>query len=316
MTGASYSVFFAFAFDAATRPMYRRIIRRLKRHYGNRFNFILGNRDIIEPSHEYVGLGIEIFKNQNSDMLAQFANNIRTADIIVADLTHNNPNVHVELGIAITLNKNILRVSSRNIVEVGSDVKGYEVNFYSSAPALFKMIDEYLEMFLRIKDMPLDSSAGALYGVKNNLILQPREPVTVAAMRDGVIRAKFSFISAGADDDWFGIFLRNRSQQAFAGGYLLYIRRSGSLEFDEMPSGTKPRQRQLNPLALGAEHLLECTIDGSHFEAHLNDSDSGFICEDLTGQSFGIVRLCAWDTLVRCHRVETVCRDTIASTSS
>jgi hypothetical protein len=82
---------FAFPFDPAIRPMYERIMTHLKAKYEDRFQFLFGNSSIIEPCPPF--MKYEMFKKQNTD-LNQFLSNIESCDVVVADLTYNNPNVH------------------------------------------------------------------------------------------------------------------------------------------------------------------------------------------------------------------------------
>ena len=195
MKPQSYTVFLAFPYDAATGPMYRRIADALAKRYSDRFRFLVGIREVIPTSPR--DLTIQTFKSQNNDLLKQFRNNVRASDIIVADLTNNNPNVHVELGIALTLNKNILRVSSRSLAEVGSDVRGYEVISYQDEEVLTKRIDDYLKTFLEIKDLPFGNDAGLLYEEdRARTTLERGETKTVGAMRDGGVRVRFCFTAA------------------------------------------------------------------------------------------------------------------------
>jgi len=102
---SSYRIFFAFPFDPAIRPMYERIMIHLKKKFNDRFQCVYGNSSIIQPSPKF--LEYQVFKQQNTDLLKQFFSNIESCDVVVADLTYNNPNVHVELGIALSLQRYI-----------------------------------------------------------------------------------------------------------------------------------------------------------------------------------------------------------------
>jgi hypothetical protein len=194
-------------FDGSMLPMYEKIVRNIKHTFGERFKFIFGNEEVIKSRRP---LTMELFKNQNIDLLEQFYFNIRSSDIIIGDLTNNNPNVHVELGIALTLNKNILRVSGRDLGELGSDVKGYETRRYRNGNELRSQIEKYLRIFLSIKELPLSRKAGHFYKIqfygeqpiKHGLVIR------VTSMRDGALRVKFKF-KKGEQEDWFGVFIRS-----------------------------------------------------------------------------------------------------------
>ena len=85
---SSYRVFFAFPFDSAIKPMYERIMTDLKTRCKERFQFLFGNSSVIEPSPKF--LKYQMFKEQNTDLLNQFLSNIKSCDVVVADLTYNN----------------------------------------------------------------------------------------------------------------------------------------------------------------------------------------------------------------------------------
>lgn len=318
--GKSYQIFFAFPFDAATKPMYERIMNSLTKKFKGQFQFIFGNSSIIESSPKFQK--IHFFKKQNNDLLQQFLSNIKASDIIVADLTNNNPNVHVELGIGITLNKNILRVSSRNITEVGSDVKGYEVNHYTSEEDLFRKIRDYMERFLSIKELPLSRKAGPLY-VKHIYASKPEimqheegQPLPVRPlspmMRDGALRVKFIFKSAKTDTDWFGIYLRYGLHPWAGPAYLVFARLNGSLELAELPHIRILKTIKYSAISRNDSQILEVAFDGSNLSACLvNQSNKRLEVDNLLIQSPGNVGLGCYRSAVKISSAETTCRDAI-----
>ena len=118
----SHKIFFAIPFDSATKQLYERVAEGLRQRYKT-LTTIIGTEEI-GPSPSYSS--IATFKAQNRELTEQFFKRIRDADVVVADLTHNNPNVHVELGIALFENKNILRVTGRSVTELGFDIRNLE----------------------------------------------------------------------------------------------------------------------------------------------------------------------------------------------
>ena len=100
-----HKLFFAIPFDSATRNLYERISCVIRKRYPA-VTTLIGNHQV-GPSPQYSDFAS--FKAQNRELTEQFVSQIMDADVVIADLTHNNPNVHVELGIALTENKNILR---------------------------------------------------------------------------------------------------------------------------------------------------------------------------------------------------------------
>src|SRR5437016_1454370 len=89
-----YAVFFAFPFDPATYQMYKGIISSLqrKKQFAGSFDFRYGFDQVISPTpHKYER---EAFKTQNTDLITQFRSIILASDIVIADMTNDNPNVH------------------------------------------------------------------------------------------------------------------------------------------------------------------------------------------------------------------------------
>lgn len=234
--------------------------------------------------------------------------------MVVADLTYNNPNVHVELGIALSLNKNILRVSGRSLTEIGSDVRGYEVQFYTTEEDLRNKIQSYLEQYISIKELPLSKEAGPFYGLyyPQEKDLRPHEYIPIkTSFRDGAVKVNFQFKSAKLDSDWFGIFFRQNHPNIWLSGYLLYARKQGSLEIAALPVNLLQKQ-DYGDLGLGVQHTIQFAVDGNRLMACLDDKFEGCLgTEALDFQSPGSIGLYCYDTEVKFSLVETVCRDTI-----
>jgi hypothetical protein len=311
----SYRVFFAIPFDPAMKSMYTGIVCDLRKEYGDRLQFAFGT-EAVGPSQDF--LDMQAFKAQNADLLAQFRSQITSSNIIVADLTNNNPNVHVELGIAITQNKNILRVSGRNIVEVGSDIKGFFVDQYRERNDLCEKLEKYIGMFLKIKDQPLDGSS-PFY--KTHFLPLPLNGLggwdhkPLLAMRDGELKAKFSISLPPTNNDymnWFGAFIRY-SDHPWYNSYLIYVRMNGMLEIAQMPSIeplTSPKEHP--PLQLNHDYTFHFKIDGSHLIASLDDDFANAVeVKGLNNQSHGWIALACLGTQVNLSTIETVCRDTV-----
>lgn len=138
----NYTIFFAIPFDSATRNLYDDVIRTLKVHYSE-INAVIGSKEVA-PSPTYSE--IMTFKAQNRQLNDQFKSKIQNADVVVADLTNNNPNVNFELGIALMQDKNILRVTGRSLTELGFDIRNLEVYTYRNATDLAQTLLEYLEV--------------------------------------------------------------------------------------------------------------------------------------------------------------------------
>lgn len=266
-----YKVFFAIPFDAPSRAMYDSIIEELqsKPDFKDIFQFALGT-EVVGPSEEYAN--IQAFKEQNAGVLEQFFSQISSSDVIVADLTNNNANVHLELGIALAQDKNILRVLARNIVETASDLKGHYNHQYQTKALLLTKLVDYLGMFLKIKRLPLSEKAGPFYNHYADKTIKDAENtarfVHVGNMRDGEVMVKFHMSESSHPLDWFGFFIR--ASEPWLGGNLVYVRANGSLEVDQMPSGPKLGEKQHPPINSDQQYILHVKFDGNQLLASLD----------------------------------------------
>lgn len=87
---------------------------------------------VIKPSVEEVGLKcIRVDETEGSaNIVRKIIEYISNARIIIADLTHKNPNVFYELGIAHALNNNTIVIAQDIARDVPFDVKSYKVIEY------------------------------------------------------------------------------------------------------------------------------------------------------------------------------------------
>jgi hypothetical protein len=308
---ASYRIFFAIPFDKATYAMYERIAEMIRAKYS--ITTIMGTREI-GPSRDYSD--IASFKDQNTEMIEQMRLAIEGSDIIVADMTHNNPNVHFELGIALYLNKNIFKVTGRSLTELGFDIRGLEIFAYRDADDLFKRICNYLDLFMKIKNLPLSPEAGSLYqrfAFEKPIDANTNHAVGIIAlngfrMRDGVVETTFAFETFMHSDDWFGIYLRFDSNPMLS-SYLVYCRQNGLVEIAAYP-GTKILKRELLvPGGVNCEKVFSMELEGETVEARIDGKALRY--DRLEIQSQGNVWLAAHQCKVICSKAEAVCHDTI-----
>jgi hypothetical protein len=82
-----HKLFFAIPFDSATKNLYKRSSSKIRKRYPEIIT-VIGNQEI-GPSPEYSDFAS--FKAQNRELTRQFVAQIMDADIVIADLTHNNP---------------------------------------------------------------------------------------------------------------------------------------------------------------------------------------------------------------------------------
>lgn len=331
-----YKVFFAIPFDAATKSMYDTIIEDLRNSkFKDDFDFSLGTTSVDNTKPDFSKIKeskLEEFKAQNQDFLTRFVHVIESSDIIVADLTSNNPSVHLELGIALTLNKNIFRVTGRDLIDIATDLQGYEVNKYTCRQQLYDWLVSYLDYFLTIKRTPptviihdwnnvgrditgLDSTIvrTELEKAKDRYYYHPA-PIN-GRTRDSEIRLRFKFIETFDNSDWFGILLRNEIPNPWlGGGYFVFIRLGGQLEIHDVPTGEPPRNKKdYPPLGKNTEHVLRVNIDGGHLSASLDEElESGIYIDHLENQSPGNAYLLCYRSFVKFGQVAFAQHDAIA----
>jgi hypothetical protein len=131
-------------------------------------------------------------------------------------------------------------------------------------------------------------------------------------MRDGEIKMKFRFSWTGLDEDWFGVFLRSGQVNPWNGGYLVNVRKNGSLELTMMPTAAILATKQYAALEIDKECTLHVKIDGSNLVASLDDDFTDYLeFGNLTIQSYGFVSLGCFRSKVFFKEFEAINRDTI-----
>ncbi len=311
----SHKLFFAIPFDSATKNLYEMVGTTIRRKYPD-VTTVIGSHEV-GPSQRYSD--IASFKAQNRELTKQFVNQIRDADIVIADLTNNNPNVHVELGIALMENKNILRVTGRSVTELGFDISNLEVQQYKDETQLTKTITDYLDIFFQIKKLPVANQFSQLYFkepgiVKLRAFHQQQDTLDVQSkcpecftMRDGAVNAEFEILKAKIPGDWFGIYFRV-GVNLLMGGYLVYVRQNGQLEIAVYPG---PRVLQVVNIgqSISGRQVLKIEFENDYLEAQIGSAQLRIA--NLSQQTIGHVFPAAWNTDVDLHLFEMVCRDTI-----
>jgi hypothetical protein len=308
----THKVFFAIPFDSASKNMYERVARRLRKRFPW-ITTIIGTQEV-SPSPKYSNMAS--FRAQNRELNRQFVTQIRSADVIVADLTHNNPNVHVELGIALTENRNILRVTGRSVTELGFDIRNLDVRQYQDEGQLTKTLVQYLRTFFSIKRLTISPRHAALYfrepaplrleAIQRDFDMQSTSPPSYL-LRDGGVRATFEILKAKSPDCWFGIYIRT-GESPFLGSHLIYVRQNGAVELAVYPGPvvveTFSLDRQISgirTLALAFENdYLEIAIGRVRLKS-----------SKLSLQTAGRIAFAAWGADVIVQTAEVIRRDTI-----
>lgn len=313
----SYTVFFAIPFDPATSDMYRKIQEELSGNpnYAKRLNFVFG-KEVVGPSEHFANM--QAFKEQNADILYRFYEQINSADIVIADLTNNNANVHLELGIALSQNKNILRLSGRDIVQIASDIKGFYVDQYKNQGELLKIIKDYLDMFFRIKSLDVVGDSPFHKHHFLSRLASPDDALypeyhRLSTMRDGELRVSFSLQSNDEKEGWFGAYFRFGYLTApWLGGYLAYVRQNGSIQIVETPTYSQLDHKQHTPLSPNRNYTFHLMVEGSHLFVWLDDEFAGHAeVSGLINQKCGNLAIACYHSVARLESIETVRRDTI-----
>lgn len=308
-----HKLFFAIPFDSATKNLYERVTAVIQKQFPQ-VTTVIGNKEV-GPSPAYAN--IASFKAQNRELTSQFVAQIRDADVVVADLTHNNPNVHVELGIALMENKNILRVTGRSVTELGFDIRNLEVRQYGNEQDLTKMLIAYLKTFFAIKRLPLTKRHTALYfreplpiqlraTTERGFAIQSNSPIKYV-LRDGAVRATFNILNTMSSDDWFGIYFRS-GESPLLGSHLAYVRKNGSIEVARYPGPVIIDRFSLGRTLSGRETLV-LEFENNHIDIRLGRAR--FKSDRLSHQFAGKVAFAAWQSDVDIMAAEIICRDTI-----
>ncbi len=310
-----HRIFIAIPFDAATRNQYNRIGDEITNRYPT-VTWVIGNKEV-GPSPQYSD--IASFKAQNRELTKQFVHQITEADIVIADLTHNNPNVHVELGIALTQNKNILRVSGRSITELGFDIRNLEIYTYKNEHELLEKITTYLDIFFKIKQLPISKECGELYCEEPDvpIELRAREEETCRLhsisncqglmVRDGAVQVEFEILAARKPRDWFGVYFRV-GDSPFLGSHLAYVRQDGRIEIAVYPGPRVIARESYGDRVVG-KHLLRIEFENN--EAEVRFENVKLVTDKLSHQTAGHVLPAAYCSDVDLHSAQMICRDTI-----
>lgn len=314
-----FTIFFAIPFDSLTRDTYEAVRSELTEYYkknGYSLTTIVGN-ERVGPSKRY--WEVISFKAQNEDLHRQFIKDIKRSHVVVADLTNNNPNVHLELGIALAMNKNILRVTGRHVGEIGFDIRNMDAAEYKNEEGLVSIIKEYLDVFFKIKRLGYDVEMKELYQrmlpiklpgtkgeVKRGITWITTSPMAV--FRDGGIQLKAKFLDGINELPWLGIIFR--MSEIDRSGYLLRFYKNGDIELVLHPSLGIIERKQCSPDDMTKAFELVVDIQNDEIEVKLNKKSFAFDSR-LDLQDVGGVYLATFESQAEFECTETINRDTI-----
>lgn len=239
-------IFGAFAWNESVMSMYEEIFRKIIDKYG--WNVQYGAKHLLKTDKDWGNdiktKDIEEFVNRNKQLYDIFVEGIASCDLFIADITNHNPNVLLELGIAIQQNKNILLVTSQDLDDLPFDIRGFEAKIYHTKEELQKLIEREIEMYTLIKEQTFESNKFIKkYQPKTEgtIINHNSVRIDVPKLKNLRIKVDFRFkYSTNHKLDWFGIHLRSQGPSRYF-SELVLVRYTG-----ETRSLTWPEQRKEN----------------------------------------------------------------------
>lgn len=237
-------IFGAFDWNPYVLGMYEDIFTEINEKYGWQVQY--GAKHILTLDkmwkNDIKPNDVEEFINRNKQLYDIFVDGISNCDLFIGDITNQNPNVLLELGIAIQQNKNILVVTSQDIKNLPFDIRGLEAKKYESKQDLQKLIEKEIKMYVLIKEQSFEP--GKFINTKRYLlpqkdILVDNEAIRISnlpKLKNLRIKIDFKFIfSTNHDWDWFGINLRTQGPSRYNSELVLirYTGKTRSLTFPE-----------------------------------------------------------------------------------
>lgn len=318
------STFVAFPWDVHLLATYETIFKSLKeqKEYKN-LTFKYGFK--VLPS-EKKSLGIAEFINRNKQMYDIFVEGIENSDIFIADITDRNPNVMLELGIAMKLNKNILILKEKGKKEkFPFNIQSVHIQEYGSIAELEKIISDFIDIYSRIRNQTFNAHLQERY-IKidkidlvnpRNFISHPKFPKGVKNLK---MRFKYTFPDHVHPADWVGIHLRTLGPER-NNSELIYSRVNGELESLSWP----PHKAKIEGAGIKTRknNIFEISIIENKLEAWT--STKQLIDENVFIDSFGDILIGSWNhpkypsalkdhqLRVECTEIEIINLDTTSS---
>ncbi len=245
-TKGEKKIFGAFEWNVYAMAMYEDIFQAIRDKY--KWDIQYGAKQLLKNDEDW-GSGIKTkdikeFINRNKQLYDIFVEGISSCDLFIADITKHNPNVMLELGIAIQQDKNILIVTSQEVDDLPFDIRGFEAKTYHTKDELQKLIEREIEIYTAIKEQNFDSqkninkhqpSPGGIITNKSAV------RIDVPKLKNLRMRIDFRFsYSTNHKLDWFGVHLRSQGPSAVL-SELALVRYTGKTR-----SVTWPEQRKEN----------------------------------------------------------------------
>jgi hypothetical protein len=137
-------------------------------------------------------------------LLDKIKENINRADIIIADCSGRNPNVFYELGIAHTLNKDVILITHDEIKETPSDIRHYEFIRYAlnDDVAFLNRLDNAIENITFKRYEPYYEQAKLIFAQFNDASMNRFHAVTqqlfFSSLRDADRQGKLPSLTDNA----------------------------------------------------------------------------------------------------------------------
>jgi len=168
--------------------------------------------DIIKPAVDESGLGYTCRRADEimrpGSVIKDIVNSIRNADVVIADLTGQNPNVFYELGVRHSLRGRTIMLT-QTMEDVPFDLRNYRViQYIPDSPAGFRQVTKQIRENLqqlaqddRIFDSPVLDSLPPKTREKLDERIEPQTPQERLALDIQAVRTTVEGLGRRLDDD-------------------------------------------------------------------------------------------------------------------
>lgn len=285
-------IFGAFEWNAYVMSMYEDIFQKISDKY--KWDVQYGAKHVLKNDADW-GNGIKTkdikqFISRNKQLYDIFVEGISSCDLFVADITNHNPNVMLELGIAIQQDKNILVVTSQDVNNLPFDIRGIEAKKYRNKEELQKLIEKEIKIYTLIKEQNFESKQFVnIYRPKLEGIVKNKNAIRIDVSKLKNLRMKIDFrflYSTNHEWDWFGIHLRSQGPSRYF-SELAIVRYSGKTRSLTWPEQRKENDgKKVKGFSPEDWHTLEILIDENMLTAWVHQQ---LVIEDphLIVENFG-----------------------------
>ncbi len=311
-------LFVAYPWDMYIQSMYEDIFSELFEEWDIRH----GSEVTLKDSD---ASEVEKFMNRNKHLYDIFVSAIGKSDFFIADVTKTNPNVMLELGVAIQLNKNVLIVTSDELKKLPFDISGFRVSRYKNKNELKKIIKDELKTFEKIRSQTFLKYFDGFYfpypsegELKHGNALPLPIPRNIKNLH---LRIEYKFLSISNSHDWLGIHLRTQAPDIVR-SELVYVRSNKKLESVSFPGRRTPivgkEATTQNSQIEGDFKVLELIMVENSLKAVT--PDSSLEDNELQNENLGGIVLHAWahnpptqqNLAIRYRNIEIISLDTTA----